>query len=114
MLAGKDVTAALNKPAVQSLVMTAGALQVEAWQEKDAATALKALERPAVTVEIQYEVFDDKPATSHLATFQLSLAPMAAEGAPYCFGRLADKEIPEPFLMPQKVLNDLKTPLLTK
>jgi hypothetical protein len=114
MLAGKDVTAALNKSAVESLVMTAGALQVEAWQEKDAATALKALERPAVTVEIQYEVFDDKPGTSHVAAFQLSLAPMAAADAPYCFGRLADKEIPEPFLMPQKVLNDLKTPLLTK
>ncbi len=108
---GVDVTAALDRIAVDSLAMKVGALQVVSWQEQGAETANKALEVPAVTIEVQYDTPDEKDLNAiRLATMVLELSPMAVPTAPFCYGRISGTA--DPFLIPRQVLTDMSAGLL--
>jgi len=109
--AGQDVTPLLLKGAAEALAGRLGTLSAARWLEKPD-EALKALEKPAVSVEVQYHAFGDKTADDRPVTAILSLAPLAAPGALVCYGKLST--IPEPFLIPAEVLPAMSAPLLTK
>jgi hypothetical protein len=107
-----DVTSRLIPGAVESFAMKAGSLQAVAWQDSGPGAAQTALELPAVRIEVEYEVFDDKPSITRLATSELVFAPMSVPTAPYCFGRLTG--VAEPFLIQHGVMTELSAPLVQK
>jgi len=109
---GEDFTARLNKAAAEALAVRLGALTITAWLE-ETANATKALENPTASVEVQYEVFDEKPAASHLATALLELATIpTAQNARFCYGRLSG--VPTPFVIDSSVLREVSVDLLQK
>jgi hypothetical protein len=108
---GADVTSQLNSAAAEALALKAGSLQAVAWQENGGA-AQTALDIPAVRIDVEYEVWDDNPAGSHLASSTLEFAPMSSPTAIYCFGQFGGKA--QPFLIQREVLNEMAAPLLRK
>ena len=109
---GTDVTGEIDTAAAQSLATQAGTMNAAAWLDNPA-DALKALEHPAVTLEIQYDAYGTKEAASHAVTAILELAPMpTGTNAPLCYGRLSD--IDSPFLMDSRFLREFSASLLRK
>ncbi len=105
-----DVTPLLNRGAIETLVLKAGSLQAVAWWDSGPGAAQKALELPSVRIEVQFDVYDEKPGTSHVGTLEFEFAPMPSANAPYCFGRISGRA--EPFIIQREVLNAMAAPLL--
>jgi hypothetical protein len=109
--AGQDVTSLLLKGAAETLASRLGTLSAARWLEKPD-EALKVLEKPAVTVEVQYRDFGEKASEERPVTATLSLAPLPSPNALVCYGKLST--IPDPFLISIDVLRAMSAPLLTK
>jgi hypothetical protein len=106
---GVDVTPQLDPGAVETLALKSGSLQAVNWFESGPGAAQTALEVPAVTIEVEFVTFDNKPGQSN-TTAVFEFAPMAASTAPYCYGRLTG--VAEPFLIQRQVLEEMARPLL--
>ena len=106
---GTDISAQIETAAAQNLATLAGSLSATAWQD-NSADVLKALERPAVTLEIQYLAYGEKSSADHMATATLELAPMTGADAPLCYGRLSG--VPTPFLLSSRLLRQFSASLL--
>lgn len=108
---GADVSSQLDAAFVEEMVQKLGGLSVENWLE-NTGDADKALSTPAVTVQIEYETFGDKPAVVLTEKRTLELAPTPAAGAPFCYGRYSG--VKEPFFISSALLRDLSRGLLRK
>ena len=107
---GRDVSEMLVPAAAEALANRSGSLHAGNWLT-DGPAAAAALEKPALTLEVVREVYDDAPGASHEETVRLDLALMpAGPTAPYCYGRMTGIE--EPFLVDARVLRELSIPLL--
>lgn len=110
--AGADVTALLIPGLPESFAMKLGSLRAAAWLE-NATAAEKALESPAVSLEVQFESYDDNPNKSHITAVKLDLAPLPAGiNAPFGYGRLSS--VRDAFLIDSRVLRDMSATLLRK
>jgi len=110
--AGVDVTAQFNKGAAEALVQKLGALTAAQWLESNQ-EAQKALETPAVTVQLQYEAVEENPPRLHVEQITLELAPMGTSAnAPFCFGRISGRV--DPFLIDRAILDQILAGLLIK
>ena len=106
---GENVLPLLLKGAAENIASRLGTLSVSSWLEKPD-DALKALETPAVTIEVTYEAWGEKASDLRLETATLTLAPLPAAQATLCYGRLST--VPDPFLIPVTVLRDMSTHLV--
>ena len=107
---GRDVSEMLVPAAAEALANRSGSLHAGNWLT-DGPAAAAALDKPALTLEVVREVYDDAPGASHEETVRLDLALMpAGPTAPYCYGRMTGIE--EPFLVDARVLRELSIPLL--
>lgn len=111
---GTDLTDRLETGAVEALATRLAGLTASAWLDHpDDANA--ALENPAVSIEIQIDVFDEKPSTSRRSTSIIELAPVPVpqgSNAPLCYGRFSG--IAQPFLIDSRVLREMTVDLLRK
>ncbi len=107
-----DISEQIDTAAAQSLAAQVGSLSATTWLD-NSVEALKALERPAVTIEVQYDAYGDQAAGDRIATATLELAPMSAgTGAPLCYGRMSG--VPSLFLLDSRFLRDFSSALFRK
>ncbi len=111
--AGEDLTAQLNRPALDSLLLKVGTLTASSWLDDDAPGANKALEKPVLVMDMKVESFEDDPAIPPVVkTYRLELAKHPSPGAPYYYARHSHR--PEPFLVSNAVATSLVQSILQK
>jgi hypothetical protein len=88
-----------------------GTLSVANWLDKPD-DANKALENPAVIIEIEHETYGEKVADTKVVTTTIALAPLPSAGAPLCYGKYTGAE--GPFLIKIEALRDMTADLQIK
>lgn len=109
--AGADVTPLYAAAGIENLVNKLGTLSVANWLEKPE-DAEKALSSPAVTIEIEHQVYGERVADTKLTTTTLTLAPLPAAGAQLCYGKYTG--VQGPFLIRIEALREMTADLLIK
>lgn len=109
--AGADVTPLYAAASIESMAGKLGTLSVASWLDKSE-DAAKALETPAVIIEVQFEEYGEKAADVKLVTHTLSLAPLPSPNAPLCYGKYTAAD--GPFLIKVETLREMTADLLIK
>jgi Domain of unknown function (DUF4340) len=108
----QDITEKTVPGAIEALANRLGTLSVANWLENSPA-AVKALELPALTIEVKYVEYADKTADDSIKTMTLWLAPVpGSPEAPMWYGR--HSSAPEPFLINSKALRDAADDILVR
>lgn len=108
----QDITGKLVPGAIEALANKLGTLSVGNWLENSPA-AVKALEQPAMMLEVHYDAWADKPSEDSMKSMTLSLAPVpGSPEAAMWYGR--HSSAPEPFLFNSKAIRDAVNDILVR
>jgi hypothetical protein len=110
--AGAEVTPMYATASIESLAGKLGTLSVANWLDSPD-EANKALQNPAVIIEVQHDQYGERAADTKLTTTTLTLAPLpSSPNAPLCYGKHSGEA--GPFLIKIDTLRDMTADLLIR